>query len=478
MRKEKLILSFITFIILINLNLLVFAAISNVDIIAPEIVNFGEKISVSLKVPENTYGIEATVILKYSDGTEETQKLVYVNGFGGTQNLVTFDAKVGGTAQITVTDIILCDANANTIETEKTKVTTINIKRDITKIKIENPIVDSSVENSSYTWELGKYEYLCFNLHAYPIDATQIGEIKWSSSNENIIKIEKNTSENSSSPSYDIPGYGKSKCIDSVKIRTLNPGKATITAKCGNLTDTYEINVISPIKNFSLNKNSINLYYNKDTNKKSLGNLQPVIEPINTTDSKIVSWSTLDSAIATVENGIVTPTGIGKTVIIAKCGNFTASCEVVVSNEIINTTLEEKDVTINSEKKTAIFSDSNKLVKDLLIEENFPIIISNAIKIFDENGNEKSLTDKVGSKNILKIMDSQNNILSEYIIIVLGDVTGDGEVKMHDAFQILKETLFSGNNLNEIDILIRDFNGDGIVKMYDAFSFLKYSLFN
>lgn len=392
--KYSVLIFILSCIILMNLNSLAFATMSNLEIIVPDTVNFGEKFSVSLKVPENTYGIEATVILKYSDGAEETQKLVYVNGgIGGTENLVTFVAKVGGKAQITVTDIILCDASANPIETEKTIVTTINIKKDITKIKIVNPLVESTDDNSSYICEFGKEENLCFNLYAYPIDATQIGEIKWTSSNENIIKIEKNIDENLSTPSYNIPGFGMAKCIDSVKICILNPGKTTITATCGNLTDIYEINVVD-------------------------------------------------------------------------------------SNNIVDTTLEVKDFTINSEKKKAIFLNQKKLVKDILIEENFPIIISNEIKIFDENGNEKVLTDKVGSKNILKIMDSQNNILSEYTIVVLGDVTGDGEVKMYDAFQILKETLFSVNNLSELDILIRDFNGDGIVKMYDAFSFLKYSLFN
>lgn len=564
---QKLILSFIIFALLVSLNLLAFASNAVIEINCPTNINFGENFDVSLKVPENTYGLEATVTLKYSNGNEESQRLVYIEGLADTKNLLTFNAKVAGNAEIVFSNIILCDKDSNVIETEKTKtksikivreinglsldyrkatidiskqnilklnpiispidstdidnitwsssdetvatvdknglvtakkagivnitakckeysaVCDISVKKSIIKIKIDNPITEEyiynsgsvePVENSSYTWELGKYGYMSFGLQAYPSDASEIGEIKWTSSNDSIIRIEPYNETSSYSPSYYIPGYGQAKEISKVKVYTVGPGKATITATCGDIIDTYEIEVISPITKFALNKNTINLYYNKSTNKKTIGKLDPIIEPYNTTDSKVVSWSTSDSSIATVENGIVTPSGIGKATIVARCGNFTASCEVNVSDEIINTTLDVKNI---SDNKSAILVTSKIKVENFLIEENFPVILFNTVKIFDINGSEKNLSDKVCSKDIIKILDSKNNIISEYTLIVKGDINCDGDVKMYDAFQILKRVLF-GTNLDELDALIMDYNGDGKIKMYDAFSFLKYSLFN
>ncbi len=444
MKKEvlkRLIFCFIIFSILASLNLFVFATNANIEINSPEKVNFGESFDVSLKVPANTYGLEATVTLKYSNGTQESQRLVYIEGLANTKNLLTFKANVAGNAELTFSNIILCDKDSNVIETDKTK----------TKyIKIEKSLTGLSLNYQKASIDLINQKILQLNSILTPSDSTDLENVIWTSNNENIATVDKNG-----------------------LVTAKKTGKATITASCKGYNAICEITVVSPITKFSLNKESMNLYYNKQTDKKSIGILEPIIEPYNTTDSKEVLWSTSNNSIVTVENGIVTPTGIGTTTIVAKCGGFTAFCKVTVIDEIVDTILDVKNV----DGKLIICSTPKMKAEKFLIEENFPILLLNSAKIFDSKGNEKSGSNIVGTKDVIKILDSQNNVLTEYTIIVPGDINGDGQVKMYDAFSILKGTLFGGS-LNKIDTLIRDYNNDGQVKMYDAFSFLKYSLFN
>lgn len=441
MKKCKIQLVLIIFALLVSLCLLANAQTDTLEINCQNTVNFGDDFEVSLGVPDEAYGIEATVTVKFSNGEEESKKLVYIESMEDTENLVTFNASIAGEAQITFSNIILCDKYSNVIETEKTLTKTIKIERELTGL---------SLNYKNATLDLSKQRTLQLSAILTPSDSTDSENVTWSSSDETVVTVDKN-------------GLLTAKGI----------GIANITVTCKSYKAICDISVTSSMTSLSLNRSNITLYYDEETNQKSLGTLETIISPNNTTDSKLVSWSTSNSSVATVENGIVTPTGIGTATIVAKCNNFTASCEVTVSDNIVNTTLEIK----TAGSKSVIYSNSKTTVENFLIEENFPIMLLNSVKLFDSQGNEKSASSRVGSKDVIKILDSQNNVLLEYTIVVPGDVNGDGIVKMYDAFTILKGTLFSGNS-DALDILIRDYNGDGVVKMYDAFAFLKYSLFN
>lgn len=141
------------------------------------------------------------------------------------------------------------------------------------------------------------------------------------------------------------------------------------------------------------------------------------------------------------------------------------------------TTVENEDVIVNDETVAVMPVEKGTNISEFLNEENFPVINTYTITVYDASGNEKSETEKIGSKNVIKITNSAGDTIAEYMVIVPGDVTGNGEVKMYDSFVILKGTLFSGS-LDAIETLIRDYNKDGSVKMYDAFAFLKQALFN
>ena len=490
---NKIILLIFILILLFSALHIVNAETEQLDIKIPEVVTVGENFDVSLIVPEETYGMQADVKIVYSDGSIEEKKHVYIKEFSGKQTVI-FYAKVIGKTTITFSNILLSDEKGNKIDAEKSKSlefeiqkknipmtglslnlkkATINFNKEnklqliasknpgnatneekivwnssdtavaivsdnglvtalsqgitnitascngytatcdvlvekrLTKIKIDNPITSEYIENSynpsnvteisSYTWELGKYGFMSFALQAFPADVTNVEEVEWTSSDESIIRLEKpqinNSSGSTSASNYKIPGYGKAKAISHINVYTVSPGTATITAKCGDLIDTYTITVVAPIKEFKLDKTKTWIYL--DGNLSNTRKIETIINPENTTDSTIVSWSTSDSSVVTVNNGVLTPTGLGTATVVARCGSFTASCKVTVQNEVIK-----------------------------------------------------------------------------------GDITGDGEIKIFDSFQILKDVLVPGTTLSEIDKQIRDFNGDGQVRIYDAFQFLKQAILN
>lgn len=63
--------------------------------------------------------------------------------------------------------------------------------------------------------------------------------------------------------------------------------------------------------------------------------LNATLTPAATTD--MLEWSTSDSSVATVADGVVTSTSIGSATITATCGTQTATCAITVTNALVFT---------------------------------------------------------------------------------------------------------------------------------------------
>ena len=85
-----------------------------------------------------------------------------------------------------------------------------------------------------------------------------------------------------------------------------------------------------PLTGITLNKAEIEL------EKGTTETLTVSYDPADTTDSKETLWACSDYSVATVENGVVTAVGKGNAIITARCGGYTATCNITVT---------EKDVT-------------------------------------------------------------------------------------------------------------------------------------
>lgn len=102
-------------------------AVSVAGVNCPAQVNLGEYFSVSLILPSNAYTAEATINVKFADGSTASTKLVYMSGMADFPNATSFKAKVAGNATISVSGIVIGDANGATIESGGSKNATTKV---------------------------------------------------------------------------------------------------------------------------------------------------------------------------------------------------------------------------------------------------------------------------------------------------------------------------------------------------------------
>jgi len=122
-------------------------------------------------------------------------------------------------------------------------------------------------------------------------------------------------------------------------IKGIKKGKATITVKTVDNRKTVkcivtvtDIPQIVNVTGITLNK--INTTIDMESNEQLIA----TISPLNTTN-KDITWESSNSEIVKIDkNGILKGLKIGKTIIMATTvdGNKTASCEVIVDDQIIN----------------------------------------------------------------------------------------------------------------------------------------------
>ena len=129
------------------------------------------------------------------------------------------------------------------------------------------------------------------------------------------------------------------------------------------------------------------------------------------------TWESSDKAVATVENGVVTPVGAGIATITAKSGDVTATCEVFVGNEVdLGTktddyTVQNYDIlkgTLNSSYAISIPNDSKvtfngmKTTKQITCSGDATIILADG-----STTNEATAGIKIGGTGTTLTIDAE-----------------------------------------------------------------------
>ena len=111
-------------------------------------------------------------------------------------------------------------------------------------------------------------------------------------------------------------------------VTAVGNGSATITAKAGSKSATCSVTVTTPATGISLSQTSLSL------TKGNTATLTATVTPSGSTDS--VTWTSSNTAVATVSNGVVTAVGNGSATLTAKAGSKSATCSVTVTTPVTN----------------------------------------------------------------------------------------------------------------------------------------------
>jgi uncharacterized protein YjdB/alpha-tubulin suppressor-like RCC1 family protein len=226
----------------------------------------------------------------------------------------------------------------------------VGTKEAICTVTITSPLASISLNKSSIAINKGNTETLTVLFN--PADTTDDTTVTWSSSDSNIAAVSNGT------------------------LMAKRPGTVTITAKAGTKEATCTVIVLSPLTSISLNKSATTII------KNQMETLTASYNPADTTDDKMVIWTTSDSNIATVSGGIVTAKNPGAVTITAKVGNKESVCTVIVVSPLdsigLNTTTlslekgETETLAIlfnpadTTDSKAVTWSTSNAAVADVI----------------------------------------------------------------------------------------------------------------
>ena len=245
-----------------------------------------------------------------------------------------------GTVNMTVT------AQPNTETKERSSTVTIKcgtVSKSFTVKQAAAPethkeVTSVTLNKTSLSLTKGQSETLTATVS--PADATD-KNVSWSSSDATIASVD---------------AYGK--------VTALKSGSATITAKAGEKQATCAVTVTTPAESISLDRTSVSLEEGQSTT------LIATVSPADA-DDKTVTWSTSNSAVATVSGGVVTAVKEGTATITAKAGSLSATCQVTVQKNVVpvsSVTLNKTSLSLTkgqSETLTATVSPADATDKNV-----------------------------------------------------------------------------------------------------------------
>lgn len=166
------------------------------------------------------------------------------------------------------------------------------------KIVVEaRPVVSVTLDKTSATLKAGQIIQLTATVK--PDDASDKTVI-WSSSDSGVATVEEG------------------------KVTAIKTGSATITAKAGDQIASCIITVeATPVTSVTLDRSTATLKAGQTIT------LTATVKPDDATDKTVV-WSSSDTDIATVENGVVTAVKVGTATITASSGDKFATCTITV----------------------------------------------------------------------------------------------------------------------------------------------------
>ena len=163
--------------------------------------------------------------------------------------------------------------------------------------------------------------------------------------------------------------------------------------------------------------------------------LAPIISPEDAT-VKEVQWSSSNKDVVRVtEDGVLIGLQQGRAIVTALIrddyGTHTAICEVTVTDGTGEDLTVDTGYGLNDEDKTMENVSSGETVED--VKEN--IETNGTVTIVNKDGETLKDEDKIGTGSKVTITKDDEKV--EYVVIIEGDINGDGEVTTTDLQQVI-----------------------------------------
>lgn len=190
----------------------------------------------------------------------------------------------------------------------------------------------------------------------------------------------------------------------SYTVTALKTGSGSFVITAGSLSQTVSVTVTNPAQKVELNKTSLSFTVGDASTK-----LSATVSPADADDTT-VSWTSSDSSIATVKDGVVTPLKAGTATITATCGDKTATCAVTVAAKTIAGVAGSNgtDVSVSAENNVAAGIAQNNSIS-LVVEE--PTDLTDAANA-TISGLEQGAT-KVAEKLDIKLL-KDGEVIEDY----------------------------------------------------------------
>ena len=246
-------------------------------------------------------------------------------------------------------------------------------------------------------------------------------------------------------------------------VTAVAPGTATITAKAGDKTATCKVTVEKKIINvtsITLDRATATLVEGETTT------LVATVSPANASD-KTVTWSSSNSTVATVTNGVVTTVAPGTATITAKAGDKTATCKVTVEKKVIpvsGITLDRTTATLVEGEKvtlTATVSPANASDKTVTWSSSNSSIatVANGVVTAVVPGTA-TITAKAGDKT------ATCKVTVKKVEISIGDVNEDFAVTVSDIVAVVNYLLEKPTKV--FNFAAADVNKDKAISIVDV----------
>lgn len=200
--------------------------------------------------------------------------------------------------------------------------------------------------------------------------------------------------------------------------------------------------------------------------------LTATVSPDDATD-KYVTWSTTNSAVATVDSlGNVLAVGTGECFIIANCRDKQATCHIIVVDHFIFITLNEHEVNL--------LPNHMVVLTPSVMPENTTITVTstnpNVAAARLANGKIQVVGITEG-RTIIKVNSTDGYAEADSCLVKVytlrGDVNYDGYVNISDVTSLINHLLGGQDIINEVNA---DANNDGKINISDVTRLINYLL--